>query len=159
FDELESRERILMVSVESRRDVDDLGPVLFQSGEPMVAHRIAEPVAAGPGGKRDVDHVRGRIVEPAVWVQWMLESSYHEHARVAGENVFGAVAVVDIEIDDGDPLDTVGGHRVRRADRDVVEQAETHRPVALGVVARRPNRAERGLAFAPHDKVGREYHR
>ena len=35
----------------------------------------------------------------------MLEDARHQHALVAGDDVLGAVAVVDIEVDDRDPLE------------------------------------------------------
>ena len=45
----------------------------------------------------------------------------------------------------GHAIDAVGAQRGRR-DRDVVEQAEPHRPVGLGVMARRPDQRQRRLA-------------
>ena len=77
----------------------------------------------------------------------MLERRDHQHARVAGEDLLGAVAVVDVEVDDRDALEAVRGERVRRADGDVVEETEPHRAIALGMVPRRPHRAERGRAL------------
>ena len=87
----------------------------------------------------------------------MLERRDHQHPRIGGEDVLGAVAVMDIEIDDGHALDAVSGHRVRGADRDVVEEAEAHRAVALGMMTGRANRAERGAALAGYDEVRREH--
>ena len=58
---------------------------------------------------------------------------------------------------DRDALDAVRLERVRGADGDVVEEAEAHRPIALGVVPGRPDRAERTLALAPHHEVGGEH--
>ena len=50
-----------------------------------------------------------------------------EHARVAPENMLRAVAVVHVEIDDGDALDAMNGLSVARGDRRVVEEAKAHR--------------------------------
>ena len=72
-----------------------------------------------------------------------------------GEDVLGAVAVMHVEVDDRDALESVRLQRVRGADRDVVEEAEAHRAPPLGVVARRAHGAERGLAFAAHHEVDR----
>ena len=94
-----------------------------------------------------------------VGIERVLERRDHQHPRIGGEDVLGAVAVMDVEIDDRHALDAMGGQRVRGADRDVVEQAEAHRAVALGVVARRAHGAEGGAAFAAHDEVGREHDR
>ena len=47
-----------------------------------------------------------------------------------------------VVVDDGDARQTVGA-RMRRGDRDVVEQAEAHRAVPLRVMSRRPDHRER----------------
>ena len=60
------------------------------------------------------------------------------HASVVPEDVLRAVAVVDVEIDDGDALGAMGGLGVAGGDRRVVEEAEAHRRRRLGVVAGRP---------------------
>jgi len=44
------------------------------------------------------------------------------------EDLLGAVAVVDVEINDQDPLEFESLHRVGRGDRDVIVEAEAHRP-------------------------------
>ena len=64
------------------------------------------------------------------------------HAFVVPEDVLRAVAVVDVEIDDGDALGAMRGLRVARGDRRVVEEAEAHRGRDFGVVAGRPRRDE-----------------
>ena len=51
----------------------------------------------------------------------------HEHARVVGEDVLRAVAVMDVPVEDADPLEARGERRMRR-DRGRVRQAEPHRP-------------------------------
>ena len=83
----------------------------------------------------------------------MLEGAHHEHARIALEDVLGAVAVMHVEVDHRHARQSVRGERVRRADRDAVEEAEAHRAPALGVVSRRAHRAERGRALAAHHEV------
>ena len=50
-----------------------------------------------------------------------------EHARVVAEQRLGAVAVMDVEVDDGDALQTELVLRVAGGDRDVAEDAEAHR--------------------------------
>ena len=53
--------------------------------------------------------------------------------RMTGENRFGAVAVVRIEIPDRDALCAVG-KRLERSNRDVIEKAKSHRLIARGTV-------------------------
>ena len=72
--------------------------------------------------------------------------------RIVPEDVLGAVAVVDVEIDDGDALDAVRRLRVPGGDRRVVEEAEAHRRRRLGVVAGRPC-GDEGVVDAAHDDL------
>ena len=87
----------------------------------------------------------------------MLEDAHHEHPLVAGDDVFGAVAMVHIEVDDGDALEAAHVERMAGCDGDVVEEAEAHRLVAGRVVAGRPHRAEGVLDGAVDDRVGRRH--
>src|SRR2546430_12089477 len=67
---------------------------------------------------------------------------------VAGQqNVFGAVAVVNIKIKDGDAFDS-GGQRLECRDRDVAEITKAHDAVARGVMPGRTHEAENGFATA-----------
>ena len=84
----------------------------------------------------------------------MLEDAHHQHPLVAGDDVFGAVAVVDVEVDDGDTLEAAHVERVTRGDGDVVEEAKAHRAVARRVMARRPDRAEGVGDSAVDDRIG-----
>ena len=89
----------------------------------------------------------------------MLEGRHHHHPRIVAEDVLGAVAVVYIEIDDCDTLETMDLQRMERADRHVVEQAEAHRTRMLCMVARRTDCAERIVHLATGDQVGRAHRR
>ena len=151
--ELETGQRILAMRVEAGRDENELRPVRLERRQPAVDDRRAEGIAAVAGRKRNVDHVRRLVLDAAVRVQRILERGDHQHARVALEDVFGAVAVMHVEVDDGDALQSMRGQRVRGADGDVVEDAESHRAPPLRMMAGRAHRAERGPAFAAHHEV------
>ena len=58
------------------------------------------------------------------------------------EGVLGAVAVVDVPVDDQDALDAVGSLGVAGGDDDVVEDAEAHAEVGDGMVAGRADVGE-----------------
>ena len=75
------------------------------------------------------------------------------------EDVVGAVAVVDVPVEDQHPLDAQRGDRMTRGDGDVVEQAEAHRPVRHGVVSRWAMRAEAHLPGAAVDQPANQLHR
>ncbi len=59
-----------------------------------------------------------------------------------------------VEVDDGDAFESAR-ERMRGADRDIVEQAESHRRAARGVMARRAHRAERARGTAIEQRVDR----
>ena len=87
---------------------------------------------------------------------WVPQDARTLLLPVTREDVLGAVAVVHVEIDDGDALGGAAGDGVVRGDRDVVEQAESHRGRLLGVVAGWANRAERVARPAGRDLVDGE---
>ena len=63
-----------------------------------------------------------------------------EHIGIVPEDVLGAVPVVDVPVDDEDPL--AEGRARGRGDGDVVDEAEAHGPVGGGVMAGRADRDE-----------------
>ena len=68
-----------------------------------------------------------------------------QHGRIRVERGLRAVAVMDVDVDDGDARGAVGAER-GGGDRDVVVEAEPHRAIGLGVVAGRPHQRQRRLA-------------
>ena len=65
--------------------------------------------------------------------------------RIPSHNGFGAVAVMRVEIPDGDALGAAG-QCVERGHGDVIEKAKTHRLVAGGVMPRRTHQAKGGCS-------------
>ena len=59
-------------------------------------------------------------------VRHLMGRSVHD-GRIVPEDVLGAVAVMDVEIDDRDPLGSVRSPGVARGDGGVIEEAEAHR--------------------------------
>ena len=59
------------------------------------------------------------------------------------EDLLRAIAVMNVEIDDGDALDAMLGASIGRSDGNIVEQTKAHNAVAFGVVAGRAYLAER----------------
>lgn len=60
--------------------------------------------------------------------------SNKKHPLVVSDDILGAVAMMDIEIDDRDPLEIVLQQGPVGADRDVIEQAEPHCLGTFGMV-------------------------
>src|SRR5205814_6698397 len=65
-----------------------------------------------------------------------------QHGVVAPEDLLGAVAVMDVPVEDRDPLEPEGRLRVTGGDRGAVEDAEAHRAARERMVARRPRERE-----------------
>ena len=86
----------------------------------------------------------------------MLERRYHHHARIVAKDVFGAIAMMHIEIYDRDPLQTMRFERVRGTDRDIVEEAKAHRTSMLSVMTRWTHAAERVRHFFAEHQVSTE---
>ena len=89
-------------------------------------------LAPSPGALAALTELTGPPWEPAV-----LVDRDRQHVGIGVERGLRAVAVVDVPVDDRDPSDVVRGDRVHRGERDVGEDAETHRPIGLGVMAGR----------------------
>ena len=102
-----------------------------------------------PRWQRRVDDIAGTSfrTRAGAGIERRLMRRGIQHARFAPENILGAVAVVHVEIHNRNALDPAC-QRVRRADGDMVEQAETHRRVARRVMAGRAHRAERARGSA-----------
>ena len=102
------------------------------------------PIARGAdaGGHGHVDDVGFVGGKGCAGIERVLEAGSEEYALLVGEDVFGAVAVVDVEIDDGDSLHAVTIQGFGSADSDVVQKAKAHGAAALGVVPRWAAEAE-----------------
>src|SRR3989304_4373672 len=70
------------------------------------------------------------------WVAVVVVDGDREDARVRVEGLLGAVSVVDVPVDDGDPGETPGLPGVHDADRGVPEDAEPPPERGLGGVRR-----------------------
>lgn len=75
-----------------------------------------------------------------------------QYVVVFGKNLLRAVAVIQIEVENGDALHVMRRKRMCGPDGDVIEKTETHCRSSLGMMARRPNAAERNCdATIEHD--------
>src|SRR5439155_25123754 len=83
----------------------------------------------------------------------VLVHADEKDAGVGFETGLGAVAVVDVEIDDGDLLEVVFLLKIFGGDGDVGEEAEAHRVGGLGVVAGGSDGGKGALDGAVHDGV------
>ena len=140
--------------VETGGDENHLRPVRFQRGQATPGKRITKGVAAASRRQRNVVHVRTRRIDTGVRVQRILERSRHHDARIVGEDIFGAIAVMHVEVDHRCAFNAVLRQRMSHADGNVVEQAEAHGVRAHGVVSGRPHCAKCGATLAACHQIG-----
>jgi hypothetical protein len=76
-----------------------------------------------------------------------------EQIAVGPEDILGAVAVVDVEVDDGDALGAIVGPGIVGRDGGGVEQAEAHGAVALGMVTGRAHGAKHIIELTAHHRI------
>ena len=69
-----------------------------------------------------------------------------------------AIAMMDIEIDDRDPLSSMTSARIERRDRDIRKEAKAHRAIGLGIVPRRTDltKGVSGSRVRIHNGVDRQ---
>src|SRR5205823_5300406 len=104
---------------------------------------VADPGLARPSGAGIERELVGRGIK---------------EARIVGEAGLRAIAVMDVEIDHRDAGEAVRLARPQRPNRDIVEEAEAHRPPRLGMMAGWAHRAEGVVGFARDDRIdGSDY--
>ena len=137
------RKRVSHVCVEAGRDEDELRLEPLNGGLDYLRERLEVLLVPGAGPQRDVDRRLRLVVRTAAArVERPLVERDEEDAVVVAEDRVGAVAVVDVEVDDRDPVETEALLSRARRHRDVVEDAEAHRAPREGVVARRADERE-----------------
>lgn len=80
----------------------------------------------------------------------MLERGAEQDALIPCDHVLGTVAVVDIKVDYGNPLQAPMFQRVQGGHGDRAEQAEAHGALPLGVVPRRTHSTEGRAGLPAH---------
>ena len=149
---------VFAVRIEPGADENHLRAMGLQARHPVGVNQLSHRCAFGVGGHRHVDEVSGvRLI--AIGVKRVLVEAHHQDAVIPRHDVFSAIAVVNVKIDDGHALKAVPLQRVFGGDSHVVEKAESHCLVAAGVVPRRAHRAEGVFHFARHHRVGRRQRR
>jgi hypothetical protein len=81
-----------------------------------------------------------------------------ERVGIILDQLLGPVAVMHVEIHDGDARQPMHRARVPRTDHDVVEQTEAHRLLVLGMMTRRTHGAEGVADLAAGDRIDRTDH-
>lgn len=139
-------EGVALVGVEAGGDGDEVGTVAAEVIE-GAAEGGAVVFAGGEGGDGVVKDVAAEVHGAGAGIGGVLVDGKEFHAGLVEEDVLGAVAVVNVEIEDGDAFGPGGGGG-EGGDGDVVQIAEAHGGGAEGVVAGGAHEAEDGFAGA-----------
>src|SRR5579862_4965763 len=145
------------MAIESRRNQEKFGAKSIEGWKYAAFHGRTEFLRSGIGRKgrvADVAHARfaggtGSRIERH------LVGRGVKGFRIALEHGLGAVAVMDVEIDDGHTPQPMYAAGLMRTHRDIVEQAETHGGSWLGVMAGRANGAKGVGDLAGDDGIHR----
>jgi len=149
------------VAIEAGGDQHQLGPEALRSRLQRRRQRLLHGAAIAAGGQRPVDReAEPRPLTPltgaaAAGIAALLMHAHIEHAGVAPEDRLGAVAVVHVPVDDQHPLQPVLRLGMAGRQGDVVEDAEAHAPLRLGVVAGWAQGGERPLYAAAEHRIHR----
>jgi len=154
---VEAGQRIAMVGIEAGRDQQEIRLEGLDGGEDALDIGGTHGAGAAAGGQGGVDDIADadEIRIAGARIERHLVARGIEHRAVVLENVLGAIAVMDVEIDDGDAACAKLALCFTGDDRDRVDEAEAHRPAALGMVAGRADGAEGISRFAQGDSFQR----
>ncbi len=130
------------MAIETGRDKDQGRCELFESRDDFGVEQLNQLGIARSGRKGEV-HRETFALSPAglrggagTGIEGVLMGRDEQDIRPVIKNILGAVAVMYIEIDHGDSLAAVLVEGILGGDRNMVDQAETHRTIGSGVVAR-----------------------
>ena len=119
----------------------------------MVADSLSEVLAARACRQRAVDDVIGAGIGASVRVEGVLEAGAEQDAGVVADDILGTIAMVHIKVDDGHPFQTIHFEGMTGGDGDVVEEAEAHGPIVLGMMPWRTDAAEYPVDLTGHQHV------
>ena len=148
---------VVAVGIETGADKKHLGFEFFQTWNPQQINQLAYLGAFGISGHRHIDHVACLCLRAAVRVERVLKKTQHQNAVVAANDVFGAVAVMYVKVNDGDAAQTVARQSVFGGYRHAIENTKPHSVVATGVVTGRAYGAKSVFHLARHHRICRGY--
>ena len=152
----EAAEGVAAAGIEAGGEDDEVGAEGVHGGDEFLAEGIKDGATAGAGGEGAIEGGglagggAGFGGGAGAWVPGGLMDGEEEDVGVFVEDILGAVAVVDIPIDDEDAIDAPGFAGVPSGDGGVIVDAEAHATGGGGVVSRGADGGE-GVADAALD--------
>lgn len=98
---------VLAVAVEAGGQEDHLRPVRIQRGHDRGGEDLAIGAARSAGRQRDIHDMCTGGVGTAVGIEGVLEGGDEEHPRIVSEDLLRAIAVMYVEVDDGQPCEAM----------------------------------------------------
>jgi len=146
------RERIAGIGIETGGDGHEVGLKVFDAVDGLGEDSAVFGAGSG-GGDGKVEAIVAGICAAGAGIAGELVNGKKSSAGVVQENGFGAVAVMDVEIEDGDPF-CAGGQGFEDGDGDGVQVAKAHADIARGVMTGRAHEAEGAFAGARRGQRG-----
>src|ERR1051325_8449456 len=98
FNQSQLRQGVIDMCVESGRNKQHLGLELLQGGCEFLRYCLAKASAIGVSRQWHVNHALATAIGPDSRIEWMLKSRAQHYFWITLENIFCAVAVMHIEI-------------------------------------------------------------
>ena len=69
-----------------------------------------------------------------MWIKGMLKATAQHYALITSNNLFSSVAMVNIEVNNGNPFQLIGLKGITSSNNNVIKDAKTHSAVVGGMV-------------------------
>ena len=159
FHQPQRRHIVIAMGITARGYENHPGRKTVQGRQPEVLDCVSEFRGAAVCCQWNIDHQFGSAFSTSIGIKRMLEGGYHHYPIIAREDILRPVAMVHVEINDRDAFKPVCNKGMGGADGDVVEETETHRLPAPGMMSRRPYVAKGIFSIAVNHHVRRPDHR
>lgn len=143
--QLHVRDRVIFECVKSSGNGEHIRLERTNFIQPVIKG-FQECSGTNPGSEREVQAIVV-IEQAAAGITGGLMQRDEQDSLVSVKNVFGAVAVMCVEVHDRDALSAAGFEEMGNSNGDIVEIAETHQSVASGMVTGRPHQRKSRLAL------------
>jgi hypothetical protein len=157
------REWIIPVGIKSGRHQQQARAKSLECGNDLVLKERDVGVLAGSCRKREIQReslpgpYTSFMTSACPRIEGKLVDADVQNGRIIFEDVLCTVTMVDIPIEDGNPLDAMLMPGMACPDGHAVEEAKSHGFVPLGMVSGRPNGAERGARLAREYGIDRSH--
>ncbi len=112
-----------------------------------------EQLSSSTRRQRNIDQPCRVCLMAAKWIEGMLKAGAEQHSGLIPENIFGAIAMMYVEIHYGNTLKPLCFECMGRSHRNIVEVTKSHGTVALRMVSRRAYRAKSSFNSAIHHQI------